>query len=312
MSINRNSNIIKAIQPEVDRAPVRYNFDGEIYVIAGGAGGESAGAYRAGGGGGAGGYVSASLSVVPNITWTIEVGGGGTADTNGEDSSAIVYDDNYGGLVTLRAQGGLSPTDSGGGNQGSGSVEETAATSSYTPFVGGAVNTSVAGGGASSLVDGGDGIPYDGNPGTGRGGAGGNGGYLNLTVSVERCAAGGGGGCIPNNTLGGSGGIGGAGNGGSPTSLNGGNASFYGSGGGGAGGSGNVGTGGGTGGNGYRGVVMVRVPGKIGTQLGEYDITYTNASASYSDYYGGWTTILYNSGSGTFRYTAPYPYVPGN
>lgn len=309
MSVNLNSNIIKAVQPQIERNPISYNFPANIWAIGGGAGGQngvSGGTGTAGGGGGAGSVVSSSLSVVPNITWTIEVGSGGTSNNNGENTYATIYDDTYGGLVTLKAQGGLSPNNSGGGNQGSGSVETTSVTSSYSPFVGGAVNTATAGGGAGATQNGTNGVPFDGNPGTGEGGDGGQGiDNLPFGGSTLPIAGGGGGGVGKNQTGGGSGNDGG-GAGGDLITFNGSNATSYGAGGGG-GSATDIDAG--TGGNGYRGLVMIRFLGQIGTSYNQYDIEVTNATTSYD---GGTTSIYFNSGSGTFRYNAPYPYVPGN
>lgn len=310
MSINRNVNLIKAIQPEVNRDAVRYNFSADIYAIGAGGGGQSAvvdGSNGvAGGGGGAGSAVSHSLSVVPNITWTIEVGSGGASDTNGEDTTAIIYDDTYAGLVTLRAQGGLSPTNSGGGNQGSGSVETTATTSSYSPFSGGAVSTSNAGGGAGATQDGGDGIPYDGNPDTGVGGRGGEGLDNFPFGSGTIDTAGGGGGGINDGQIDGGSAADGGGDGGDGVTFNGANATLYGAGGGG-GSTDNITAG--SGGAGSKGLVMLRFEGTIGTGSGEFDIEFTNASSSLD---GSVSSIFFNEGAGTFRYNAPFPYVPGN
>ena len=310
MSINRNVNLIKAIQPEVNRDGVRYNFSADIYAVGAGGGGESASAGGsngiAGGGGGAGSVVSASLSVVPNITWTIDVGSGGASDTNGEDTSAIIYDDTYAGLVTLRAQGGLSPTNSGGGNQGSGSVETTSVTSSYSPFTGGGVNVNVAGGGAGAIENGGNGVPFDGNPNTGVGGLGGQ-GITDLPFGGGTLSfAGGGGGGVNDGQLVGGDGADGGGDGGDIVTFNGNNATLYGAGGGGGSTDTNVF---GSGGAGSKGLVMLRFLGTIGTGSGEFDIEFTNASSSLD---GNTTSIFYDEGVGTFRYNAPFPYVPGN
>lgn len=305
MSINRNVNLIKAIQPQVNRSPVSYNFDATVYAIGAGGGGESGtdtpggGGYEAGGGGGAGALVSASLSVVPNITWTIDVGNGGGSDTKGEDTLLIAYDNDYSGLTTLRAQGGFPGLNSGGGNAGTGSVETTSATSSYAASTGGAIDVGVAGGGAGSKGNGGAGVPFDGNPSTGLGGPGGDGDNI-----FGGIAGGGGGGITPNNIIGGIATDGG-GNGSALPSSNGNPATNYGAGGGG-GGAADDSTG--TGGSGYQGTVIVQFTGQIGY---DFDIATTNASSSY-DTLNNRTTIYFETGSGTFRYTAPYPYVPGN
>jgi hypothetical protein len=312
MSINRNVNLIKAIQPQVNRNPVSYNFDANLFAIGAGGGGETsfdgggAGDYEAGGGGGGGAVVSASISVVPNITWTVDVGEGGSADTNGGDTLLIAYDGNYSGQTTLKAQGGLAGSNSGGGNSGTGSLETTAVTQSYSGFTGGAQNLNVAGGGAGSSQNGGAGVPYDGNPGTGLGGPGGAGDNI-----FSGIAGGGGGGITPNNINGGTASDGG-GTGGdlsaAPSSFNGNPATNYGGGGGGAAAADGIT---GTGGSGFKGSVIVQFTGVIGTELDQFDIVTTNASSSY-DSLNNRTTVFFETGSGTFRYNAPFPYVPGN
>lgn len=308
MSINRNVNLIKAIQPIVEREPISYNFPATIWAIGGGGGGESGTASNTGGGGGGGAaaVVSSSISVVPNITWTIEVGEGGARDNDGENTTAIVYNDNYDGLVTLRAQGGKKGFNAIGGNSGTGSVETTAATASYAGFIGGTEVTgggrNSAGGGAGASSNGGIGTVYDGNPGSGVAGIGGTG------VGIFGGIAGGGGGGIGDTVQGGTA-VQGGGDGGlvlATLSPNGEDGTAYGAGGG--GGLGDTSTPG-LGGAGYKGGVIISFVGRIGTQLGEYDITTTNASSSFD---GGTTTIFFETGSGTFRYTAPFPYIPGN
>ena len=203
MSVNRNVNTIQGLQPEVNRAPVRYNFDATVYVVGGGGGGQQAiGTDNGlGGGGGAGALVvSQSLSVVPNITWTIDVGAGGASDTDGQETSVIAYNDNYSGLYTYRSQGGRTGGvgQGQGGNSGTGSVETSAATSSYAEFLGGA-NVSgggrnAGGGGAGSSDSGSIGSVYDGNPGSGIGGIGGIGVTIPTVTGNLDLAGGGGGG----------------------------------------------------------------------------------------------------------------------
>ena len=310
MSVNRNVNIIKAVQPIVERDPISYNFSASLFAIGGGGGGEDGTASNtgAGGGGGAGAVVSSSISIVPNVTWTIEVGDGGSANSAGEDTTAITYDVNYDGLLTLRAQGGRPGNNAIGGNSGTGSVETTSATSSYAAFTGGTEVTgggrNSAGGGAGANGNGGIGTVYDGNPGTGVGGVGGNG------INIFGGIAGGGGGGIGDVVQGGTASQGG-GDGGlvlATLSPNGEDATKYGAGGG--GGLGHLSTPG-TGGAGYKGSVIISFVGKIGTELNQYDITTTNASSSYNSGTNT-TTIFFETGSGTFRYTAPFPYIPGN
>jgi hypothetical protein len=319
MSVNLNSNIIKAVQPQVNRAPVSYNFPATIFAAGGGGGGASGSlavgslTFGLGGGGGGGSaLVSASISVVPNITWTISVGNGGASNEDGQDTSAIVYNDDYSGLVTLKSQGGRkggfgveADGSAAGGNSGTGSVEFSAAvTSSYAGFTGGAESRisgrQAAGGGAGAGGNGGEGNPVS-------GGTGGNGGFSvqpAIIFNSRYVGAGGGGGTSANQVSGGTGG------------LQGGGAAFGGTGtgyaAGGGGGFANLGTPAfGPGGPGTEGLVVVRFIGRIGTQLNQYDIAVTNASSSY-DSGTNTTTIIFSPGSGTFRYTAPFPYVPGN
>lgn len=310
MSVNRNVNIIKAVQPIVEREPISYNFSASLWAIGGGGGGEDGTASNTGGGGGGGAaaVVSSSISIVPNITWTIEVGEGGSSNSAGEDTTAIAYDVNYDGLVTLRAQGGRPGNNGIGGNSGTGSVETIFATSSYSAFTGGTEVTgggrNSAGGGAGANGNGGIGTVYDGNPGTGVGGVGG------IGIGIFGGVAGGGGGGIGDTVQGGTATQGG-GDGGlvlATLSPNGEDATRYGAGGG--GGLGDTATPG-TGGAGYKGTVIISFVGKIGTELNQYDIATTNASSSYN-VGSNTTTIFFESGSGTFRYTAPFPYVPGN
>lgn len=301
MSVNRNVNLIKAIQPIVEREPVKYNFSGSFYAAGGGGGGETATVtHPGGGGGGAGIVVSASLSIVPNITYSFEVGSKGLADNAGESTTIIAYDNDYSSLVTFRAGGGNPGLNGAGGNSGTGSVETTLATASYAGFSGGAETTSgghyAGGGGAGSFNSGSAGLPEN------FGGQGGEG------ADIFGSIAGGGGGGVDT----GVGGVGtdGGGEGGDSLSINGTNATKYAAGGGGAG-SDEGGPVYGNGGEGGDGVAFILFTGKIGTNLGEFDITTTNASASYNSG-ANQTTITFFTGSGTFRYTAPFPYIPGN
>lgn len=312
MSVNRNANIIKAIKGK-DRDPIRYNFSASLWAIGGGASGVDgvASLLGAGGGGGAGAVVSSSISIVPNITWNVQVGGGGVSNSSGEDTYAVAYNDDYDGLVTFRAQGGRVGSGGTGGNTGSGSLEISATTQSYSAFTGGADTTggnrNAAGGGAGVTQDGQTGTTYDGNPGSGIGGVGGTG--LNntnqLSLPIIGPIAGGGGGAASDTAdtqIGGIGRDGGGDGGFQNDTYNGEDASSLGSGG---GGGGTVGPG--QGGDGYDGGFVISFNGIIGTQLGQYDIQTTNATI-LRDEPTNTTVILFNSGSGTFRYNAPFPY----
>lgn len=304
MSVNLSSNIIKAVQPFVNRASVNYNFSADVYALGGGGGGEGG---SNGGGGGGGAFLSSSLSIVPNVTWTINVGGGGASSVNGQDTYATIYNDTYAGITNLKAQGGRTAVGGNGGNSGTGSIITPSGTFNYTGFTGGAVvsggGRTYGGGGAGNTGNGGVGIPVDGNPGSNIAGSGGFGDVLFSP------GGGGGGGTTDSDGTGGAGNDAG-GNGAkydlNPTyEFNGEPATGNGAGGGGARTSGTVGIGG----LGSNGVFWIKFEGTVGTQLGQYDIVVTNATITKA---GNTTTIAYNSGSGTFRYTAPYPYVPGN
>jgi hypothetical protein len=308
MSVNLNSNIIKAVQPFVNRAPVSYNFSADAFALGGGGGGQSA---PNGGGGGGGALVSASISVVPNITWTINVGGAGAADTNGQDTYATIYNDTYAGITTLKAQGGRTGVGGNGGNSGTGSLITPSGTFNYTGFTGGAVieggGRTYGGGGAGNTSNGTRGIPFDGNPGTGFAG---NGGFGVGTFPFAAVGGGGGGTTDASTNSGGNGNDGGGAGAGATSGQyerNGYPAINYGAGGGGA----RNGGGAGIGGTGSPGTFWIQFVGTAGTQLGQYDITVTNGTISGPGDYGI-TTVIFNSGSGTFRYNAPYPYVPGN
>lgn len=303
MSVNRNSNIIKAIKGQ-ERDPIRYNFSASLWAIGGGGGGAtgsvpvSPSTAGNGGGGGAGAVVSSSISIVPNITWHIEVGGSGSINQDGGDTYAIAYNNDYNGLVTFRAQGGRKGevwdvNNGAGGNTGTGSLEINATTQSYDARLGYATASNNGGGGAGANGDGG----FNNNPSVG-----GLGLYAGITGSIIPIygeAAGGGGGGVYDSAL--SNGQHGGGNGGrngeAPTS-----ATKIG-----AGGGGGSRWNPGEGGDGYKGGFFIAFTGQVGTNLYQYDITASNASISY-DEPTNTTLILFDSGSGTFRYNAPFPY----
>ena len=242
----------------------------EWLMIAGGAGGETS---NSSGGGGAGGYRNAYASetsggggstesvasFIPGILYTIDIGAGGAAETNGSDSSI-----SGNAFTTLTATGGgtggeRSNTSSlyaghnggsggGGGTTSSGNlVCPGGAGTSSQGFAGGSgqhiAGTSEgggAGGGASAV-------------GANNSGATGGTGGAGLASSITGSAVtrgGGGGGSGNNQGGGGSGGGGAAGN-------NSGTAGTANTGGG--GGSGNASGGSGTGGAGGSGVIILRM-----------------------------------------------------
>ena len=322
MSVNRNVNIIKALQkPNI--GPVRYEFPATLHLAGGGGGGASGIPDIGGVGGGGSTVVSASLDITPNVTYYVEVGGGGTggaavaappanAGTDGEGSFFYAYTDNYDTPVTMSCeggQGGPANTSLGGGNSGTGSVEYTTIpdVQDYLGFSGGATTSGTVGGQPASAQGGGAGSGADGQDGAGdfiTSGDGGNGIEV-LSTLIRFVAGGGGGGACANNGTPGLGKFGG-GNGGTDAASDGGDATELASAGGGGGSNGAIGSAGGDGADGF---AHIRFIGKIGTQLNELDITVTNASVNYSAG-SNITDILFNSGSGTLRYNAPYPYVP--
>lgn len=323
MAVNRNVNIIKAFRGE-PIGPVTYNLPAEVFAIGGGGGGATATSNGAGGGGG-GRYISGSVTLTPNITYTFNVGSGGAPDTDGGETYFDFYDGSYTNITKFKSQGGRKGTNGAGGNSGSGSVEYGAGgTTTFAAFNGAPSvsdgGRSSGGGGGGSDEAGTSGTTYDGNPGSGVSGAGGFGDKLSYYIPSSfvptLAGAGGGGGATAPDGLqnGGNGGNIGGGHGQYDGSQNPSDASNYGAGGGGngnydVGGSFNTGPG-----SGYKGCVVIEVPGQIGDSnkgTGFYDIAFTNATSSYFEAYGV-TQILFEPGVGTLRYTAPYPYVPGN
>lgn len=223
------------------------------YLIAAGGGG----GVSNGGGGGGGGLLTATVSVVPETTYTITIGGGGAggSGTNGSNSSIT-------GLVTVVGGGaGGAAGGSGGGGAGgneSGSPAQPGGTgTTYQGYAGGSGGSHQAGyisqgghgGGGGAGAVGGNGAASSGST-SGAGGNGGVGYASSITGISDYYAGGGGGGGIPS---GGSGGSGGGGTGG--TGSGNGTAGSTNTGGGGGGGSY-----GGTGANGGSGICILSVP----------------------------------------------------
>jgi len=271
--LNLNYNINPSSGPGNCRGEVKFNYSASISV-AGGGGGGGTGNFGAGGGGGAAMAVSQSISIIPNVAYQINVGAGGAADSKGQDSYLIGFDDNDTIPIAFYAGGGNPGGVQDGGNSGTGSIVRAGATTSYPAFTGGTgelvINAfgpqKAGGGGASNAANGGNGTVGGGN-----GGDGGNG-----------FSAGGGGGFF------GAGPTGAYGNGGSN-----GTGTGYGSGG---GGTTTQSPGGLTAGS--NGVVII-------SYTGQPKAFVTNASTTTVD---GVTTHTFASGSGTFIYTYPYPW----
>jgi hypothetical protein len=130
--------------------------DAQVFVVGGGGGGQNGGAAGQGGsGGGAGGVVDSVYTLSRNAsgstTWTVQVGNGGAANTNGQTSSITP---NFSGPSTIVAYGGATGTLVGGGAAGSGTGSQgfnggvrstNPATSSYAaPGGGGASSAGTA------------------------------------------------------------------------------------------------------------------------------------------------------------------------
>lgn len=308
--LNLNFNTIDSIR-EKRGGPIRYSFPATIYLLGGGGGGESGTGItgRGGGGGGASAFVSASILIAPNVTYNIQIGNKGTGSlggftpTKGGDSFIYGYTDDYNTPVTMSAQGGYPGSGGAGGNSGSGSIEYTTTTINFPSFNGGALVNASAGGYFYQATGGGAGSSQNGQNG--------------LILPPSEAGDGGSGGGIPNYSTHAGGGGGGAdstpssfrgvgkdggGNGG--TDLEPGTAaSSYGSGGGGSGANGEGG------GNGAEGTAFIIYDFNTGEEYSDgKDVSVTNGTIIENG--SGKTVIRFNVGNGTFRFTAPYPYVP--
>ena len=309
--INKNLNIIQGIRGPKP-GPVRYEFPATIWLAGGGGGGAGASGFTGATGGAGSTIVSASLAITPNVTYEVEVGVGGiggATNDNGTDGGAsffYAYTNNYDSPVTMSCEGGQRGLkgDFPGPNSGTGSVEYTTTTENFPGFTGGLTYVGSIGGQPATAMGGGAGAGGNGIDGGADFVKAGNGG-TGISLPYIGQVAGGGGAGAGSDTVNTSGtGTFGGGNGGANQGAPGTDATALAAGGGGGGASAVTGGSGGDGGNGF---AMVIFTGKIGTQYEEYDIEVTNATV---DYTSGVTTILFETGSGTLRYTAPYPYVP--
>jgi hypothetical protein len=220
-----------------------------------------------------------NISIVPNLTYQINVGAGGAVNQNGQDSYLLGFDDNDIYPIQFYAGGGNGATFDGG-NSGTGSIVRAGSVvETYTVKTGGTgafiINAFggqyAAGGGASNTTNGGNGTvdpPYkggDGGSGDSSGGGGGSffagptGAYGNAGVSGAGTYGRGGNGfsTIQNGVV-------------EPRQAT----------------------------AGADGAVVISYPGKQKAFV-------TNAVTTFSD---GNTIHTFNSGSGTFIYTYPYPY----
>jgi hypothetical protein len=271
--LNLNYNINKALGGGGCIGVMKYNYSASLTVVGGGGGG---GDYIAtgqiGGGGGGGGAVTASISIMPNVTYQINVGGGGDKQQNGQTSSLFGFDDTDGTPIQLIAGGGFpggSTPNAAGGNSGNGVyivngvIVDTKP--SYTGGSGAYLSSPYfqagGGGGASNQANGGNANagnpPYQGGDGANGISAGGGGGWY---------------GTGPTGPIGRSGISGIASSG--------------------------AGIGGGGGNAGSNGIVII-------SYTGQPKAFVTNATTSTID---NITTHTFASGSGTFLYPYPYPW----
>lgn len=325
MSVNRNENIIKVVRGDNGIGPVRYEFPATLHLGGAGGGGASGKSFHGGAGGGGSTIVSASLNITPNVTYYINVGSGGAGGiydavgntaNNGTDGGAsewLAYNNNYDSPVTMSCEGGQGALalDNPGGNSGTGSVEFTTIpdVEDYPGFTGGLTRVGTIGGQPATAMGGGAGAAENGEDGTvdfANSGNGGDGLSVPSNLLTQFIAGGGGGGAGSDTSNTAGTGPNGGGDGGDNQGSAGTDATNFSAGGGGGGASSSIG---GNGGDGFKGFAHLRFIGKIGTQLNELDITVTNALTNY-DAGTNTTDILFEEGAGTFRYTAPYPYVP--
>lgn len=278
--LNLNYNINKALGGMGCIGVMKYNYSASIWVIGAGGGGATDPLSRAGGGGGGGMVVSQSISIIPNLIYTINVGISGFVDGDGQDSSLIGWDDNDIYPISFFAQGGRKGLSDGtGGNSGTGSIVRDGVVTSYPGFTGGTAY--VASNSFGPQKGGGGGASNAANGNNATNGFGGNG--------ASGYTAGGGGGALfvgPTGPYGQAGGQGGGEQGG------------YGSGGDGYSNQQNQQTNPRNATAGNNGAVIIQYSGKPKAFV-------TNANTIYS---GGSTTHTFNTGVGTFVYTFPYPY----
>ena len=217
-----------------------------LVVAGGGGGGSATTGVNMGGGGGAGGLLQGTLAVTPGNSYTVTIGSGGAANTNGGDSVLGTITATGGGYGARNVVGSTAPSNGGSGGGASAYASNPGSGIAGQGFSGGtsAGSNTAAGGGGSSEVGGSV------SGGT-VGGKGGDGTNLSISGSSVTYAGGGGGGAYSGET-GGAGGSGGGGAGGS-NATDGANATGYGSGGGGAGQYGNTRIGG----SGSSGIVVI-------------------------------------------------------
>jgi len=284
--LNLNYNINKAIGGGGCIGVMKYNYSASIVVAAGGAGGNTGDGNGVGGGGGGGMAVTQSISIIPNVTYQINVGAGGAINQDAIGNSFLIgFDDNDTIPISFLASGGKIGLFPGagivnGGDSGTGSLVRAGVVTQYPKFNGGTGSYS-SGGGFGAAIAGGGGANNQANGANG------------TTASTQARGGNGASGI----TAGGGGGATAGGPTPPPDSIN--------------GLSGSASSNAGIGGNGA-GINPVRAvsAGTDGTVI----ISYTGKTKAFvtgnvsTTFLDGVTTHRFSSGSGTFIYTFPYPY----
>jgi hypothetical protein len=284
--LNLNYNINKAIGGGGCIGVMKYNYSASIVVAAGGGGGSTGDGNGVGGGGGGGMAISQSISIIPNVTYQINVGAGGAVNQDAIGNSFLIgFDDNDTIPISFLCEGGKTGTSVGaginnGGNSGSGSLVRAGVVTPFAARAGGTGSYSTSGGFGAAVAGG--------------GGASNQANGANGTTASTQARGGTG---ASGMTAGGGGGATAGGPTPPPDSQNGLSGSA----------SSNAGIGGnGSGVNPSRGASAGSDGTVIITYAGQPKAFVTNATTT-NDGYGN-TVHTFGSGSGTFIYTFPYPY----
>lgn len=254
-----------------------------LVVAGGGGGGTAQTGVNLGAGGGAGGFLTGTTNLFLGTKYTITVGAGGAASTQGSASS-------IGALVSTVGGGyGGNNVNITGGNGGSGGGTSGGSSSAGGSGTSGQGNNGGAGSAASNYGGGGGGgaSAVGGNGSGTNGGNGGAGTASSITGSSVTYAGGGGGGIFSISTAG-TGGAGGGGNGANN---------------GGAGSAGTVNTGGGGGGSSQLGTTVAGGAGGSGI------VVLSIPTANYSGTYTGSPTITTSGSNTILKFTASGSYT---
>ena len=278
------SNVIHTFNTSGTLTPLSSLTASYLVVAGGGGGGTSDGNWITGGGGAGGLLTGSGLTIDSNSIYTVTVGAGGAAETNGSNSLFS--------MVTTTAVGGgraFRGTPAGSGGSGGGSSNSTTTETFGTGTVGqgnngGTLGSATAGGGGGAGAVGGNGSIT-------AGGNGGNGTTVSAALGGGTYAGGGGGGGASSIRVAGTGGSGGGGAGalGNNVTATAGTANT----GGGGGGNGQltgVGTGG-TGGAGGSGVVIISYAGATQLMAGG-TVTITGGNVIHTFTSSGYLTPI--------------------